>query len=471
MRTRICAILAAVAWAPATAAAQATRCNAINTDSTRQIMVKMPSGQYNTYLGGGVVVHCPAKKINLRADSMEQYGDDKRFYLVGHVYYQEPRFNLHSDFLNYFMADERVVATGNVDATMPSGSRLKGPVATYLRPIPKTRPLAQMTATGRPTITLVQQDSTGKPAPPMQVVANNVFMDGDSLVYAGGDVQIARQEFTAHGDSMFLDGRHEIMHLLRGPEIQGKKDAKPFTLVGTLIDLFSRNRKLRRVVAKGKAVANSQDLKLRADTIDLRLEQDVLDRAIAWGPGRASARSATDSLLADSIDVVMPGQRAREIHAIGHAYAESKPDTVKFRTKDMDWMKGDTIIAYFDTLPAKDTAKSPQIRRLVSIDSASAFYNMAPRDTSLCAPAVSYSVGQRIIATFKEDGGVKNVDVIGKSRGLLLEPTTDSTTTTLCGKPPAKKPPDKKAPAKPPGHPVPPPGADPIALPPAVPRP
>ncbi|MDE3128994.1 MAG: hypothetical protein KGL38_13375 [Gemmatimonadota bacterium] len=424
-RGALAALLVAVPAAVRAQGGSPVRCNAINTDSTRQVSIKSPTGKYDTYLGGGVIVRCPSRKIDLRADSMEQYGDQQRFYLVGHVYYQEPRFTLRSDFLNYFMNEERVLATGHVDATMPTGSRLVGPTATYLRPIPGRRPLAQMSADQRPTITLVQQDSAGRPMPPMEVVADHVFMNGDSLVYAGGKVVMTRQEFVANADSMFLDGRTEVMHLYRDPRIEGKSNTRPFTLVGLLIDLFSHDRKLRRVVARGKAVATSQDITLHSDTIDLRVNNDVLEEAVAWGPHRASAKSPTDSLLADSLDVLMPDQHVREIHALGKAYAERKPDSLKFRTKDMDWLRGDTVIAYFDSVPPRDTAKGPRIRRLVAIDSASSYYNMAPRDTTLCVPAVSYSKGQRIVVTFG-DKGVSNVDVAGKTMGLLAEPDTSA---------------------------------------------
>lgn len=439
MRWLIRAVPVAALLAPAVAPAQgtATRCNAINTDSTRQHSYKTGTGQYNNFFGAGVVVVCPAKQIHLRADSAEQYSDQKRFYLVGHVYYREPRFTLHSDFLNYYMNDERVIATGDVRATMPSGSKLRGPTATYLRPIPKTRPLAIMTATGRPTITLIQKDSLGHPSPPMDVIANHVYMQGDSLVYAGGAVQIKRNEFTAHSDSLYLDGRHHVLHLIGHPEIRGAQAKNPFTLVGTLIDLFSSNQKLRRVLAKGKGVATSKDLRLVADTIDLRVDNDLLQQAMAWGPGRASAKAPTDSLIADSIHVIMPRQEVREIHALGTAYAARKPDTVKFHTDKMDWLRGDTIFARFDTVPPKDTTHSPRLRRLVAIDSARAFYNLAPQDTTLCVPAVSYSVGDRITVAF-DTSGVERVDVVGKTVGVLAEP--DTTTRAQCAKPKPQKP-------------------------------
>ncbi len=69
-----------------------------------------------------------------------------------------------------------------------------------------------MTAIARPTITVVEKDSTGKPAPPLTVIADNVFMDGDSLIYGGGQVVITRPAdnlkdtaLTATGDSAFID--------------------------------------------------------------------------------------------------------------------------------------------------------------------------------------------------------------------------------------------------------------------------
>jgi hypothetical protein len=248
---------------------------------------------------------------------------------------------------------------------------------------------------------------------------------------------------------MFLDGHSNVLHLIGNPKIEGTKGTNPFTLVGTLLDLFSQNQKLTRVMARGQAVATSKDLTLRSDTIDFRVSNDVLERAMAWGSKtRAAARSPTDSMLADSIDVIMPHQRAREIHAIGHAYAESKPDTVKFHTKDMDWMRGDTILALFDTIPPKDTTQSPRIQRLISIDSAKAYYNMAPRDTTLCVPAINYSTGNRIVVSFG-DKGVEHVDVVGQTIGMLVEPN-DSIPENRCPKPPPKK--DGKAPP-PPTHP------------------
>jgi hypothetical protein len=425
-----CVILFA---APSPAAGQKTANQRCDVNGTGRNQIKLASGEYDTYWGGPATARCPSKKIIIKADSIEQHVDDKRIYLLGHVYYEEPRFNVHSDFLTYFQAEERIVAIGNVDAKMSNGSTLKGPNATYLRPM-EHRPLQKLTATARPTITLVDHDSAGKPTPPVTLIATTVVMEGDSLVYASGLVNMVRQDFTATGDSMFLDGNRETMHILRDPVIRGEKGRK-FTLTGILIDLFSKNKKLRRVVSKGKAVAVSQDLTLASDTIDLRVNEDVLERAMAWGPKRATAKSPTQNLLADSIDVLMPGQRVREIRAVRKAYAEAKPDSVRFRADsgDMDWLRGSTIIAYFDTVPPRDTTQSARIRQMVAIDTAAAYYHRPPSDSTCRKPIIVYTTGKRITANFNEQG-MDSVIVQTADQGVTAEPIcakTDSAAAKL----------------------------------------
>ena len=90
-----------------------------------------------------------------------------------------------------------MIAVGDVNARLPSGSTLVGPVAEYKRAIPRVRPRAQMIARLRPTITIVEKDSAGKPAPPTTVVSDSVFMDGDSLIYGSGQVVITRPQHHA----------------------------------------------------------------------------------------------------------------------------------------------------------------------------------------------------------------------------------------------------------------------------------
>ena len=412
---RIVAVLA-LGCAPL-AAQDMQRCNLVRTNTTTYSQSQTPSGQYNIFVGGGVRITCPASNLRLRSDSLESYGDHGRLFLFGNVEYEEPRLNLTSDYLTYYQLEERIIANGNVNARLPSGSTMRGPYAEYHRAM-QGRPATRLFANGRPAFTIVQKDSAGNPGEPLRVIANNVTMIGDSLVYAGGSVQATRPEVEARGDSMIVDSEAERMVIMRNPVIEGRRN-RPFTLVGERIELSSRNRKLDRVIALARARAVSQDLTITSDTIDLRFADDLMQRAIAWGPSRARANSPTQELLADSLDVRMPGQRMREVFAVRRAAAYGRPDTTRFRADTTDWLRGDTIIARFDSA-APDTG-SARLRELQARGSARAYYHLAPADTSLRRPAINYVTGREIHIGFRQQE-VATVRVFEQAAGVYLEP-------------------------------------------------
>jgi lipopolysaccharide export system protein LptA len=416
------------------------RCRFIfeNTPTTRVNGMKLPSGSYNNFIGGGVVARCPAQRIVLKADSLEHYGDEGRLYFVGHVDYVEPRLNLKSDQLTYFQREERLLATQNVTARLPTGSTLKGPQLEFFRAVPNVRPQQSATATGRPTIALIERDAQGRAQPPVNVTGNTVYLLGDSIVSAQGGVVVVRPSLTATGDSLYVDSGTGLLRIMRTPKIVGTK-GRPFTLVGETIDLLSKRRKLDRVLAKNDAEATSEDLNLKSDSIDFRVTDDLLQRAVAWGKGRARATSPTQTIVSDSIDVLMPAQRVREMHAVRAASAEGMPDTTKFRTTEKDRLTGDTIVAWFDTIPARDTASKPRIRELVATGHATSLQHLPPRDTSACVrlPAINYVRGRVITVTF-DSAKVQNVVVTDSlAGGVYVEPNADTTCTRLAKQPPA----------------------------------
>ena len=411
---------------------------AFNVKFDRISSVQLPSGQRNSFLGGNIVATCPSQRIVLKSDSLEQYGDEGRLFFIGHVDYREPRLTLTSDFLTYFQKDERLLAFLNVDAKLPSGTTLKGSSLEFFRAIPKVRPRQRGIAVGRPTISLVEKDAQGKVQDTVKVTGNNIWLEADSIVAAQGEVVVVRPQLTATGDSLFLDSGSGIARLMRKPRIVGTK-GRPFTMVGETIDLLSRRRKIERVLSKNAAETVSEDLKLNADTIDLRVTDDLLQRATAWGKSRARATSPSQTIIADSIDVVMPGQRMREMHAVRNAVAEGVPDTTTFRAKDKDRLTGDTIIAYFDTVPARDTAAKPRIRMLVAFGHATSLQHLAPRDTACRLPAINYVRGRQIVVTF-DSATVRNVEVKDKEQSasaVYIEPNADCATTARAGATPA----------------------------------
>ena len=426
------AFIASSVIAPALAAQRPTPCELVQQPMTRLSVDSLPGQGQVAFVGGGagsVIIKCPARGITLKGDSAERFADHDQ--LIGHAAYDEPRFHVTADFLNYFPADERVVGAGNVHARMANGSTLDGPQAEYRRAVPRVRPRAQMSAIARPTINIVEKDSTGKPQPPTVVVANTVFVDGDSasMIYGGGQVTITRPDMSASGDSAVIDEAKEFMHLMRAPKLTGKKD-RPFTLTGDLIDLYSKNRKLQRVIARAHAVAISDSMTLRSDTIDLRVANELLDHAYAWGASRATVVSPSQNMIADSLDIAMPGQRIQLVRAVNKAFAEGKPDTNRFVVSPpdtMDWLQGDTIVAHFDTLRApRDTSRNPQIEQLVALGNASSLYHMSPSDTSQRRAAVNYVIA-RIIRIDFDSQKVATVSTVDSVQGVFIEPRADST--------------------------------------------
>lgn len=438
---------------------QAGRFNSVAVDAAGQVR--------NSYVGGGFVARCAGQDVRLRADSAESYGASNVLYLIGNVRYSEPRVRVDANRMTYFQNDERLLMEGNVVAVLPTGTTMRGPQADYYRAVAGLRPRQRLVAPGRPTVTLVETDTVGKRGEPTRIVANLITMDGDSLVYATGSVEITRTDLEARGDSAFMDSGREFARLMRGPRIVGKQ-RRPFTLEGTVIDLHSRRRQLERVVSMRSARATSEDMRLDSDTIDMRMSADTADntveRVYVWGASRARAVSADRDILADSLDVRMPRQRLTAVHAIGDAFVQTAPDTLRIRNaQERDWMRGDTIIARFDTAappappappsqPAsraaadRDTASRPRLQRVEATVDARAFYQAASQRGADQPPSLCYSRGQQIVLTFANNEAQRVTVTRGDSTiadGVCLEPAVDS----LAGRPGARPAPPATAPA------------------------
>ena len=210
---------------------------------------------------------------------------------------------------------------------------------------------------------------------------------------------------------------------MREPMVKGL-GSRTFTLTGGVIDVYSKNRQLERVVATPNGHALSQDLELVADTVDLRIQANQLQRVMAWGKSRARAVSPEREITADSIDAIMPGQRVREVRALRKAYAESNPDSGVISTQ-RDWMRGDTIVARFDSLVGTDTASRPRVREIVAEGKAQSFYQMKNSKGPLTQPTVNYVRG-RIIDILFEDRKVSTVTVTDKATGVMIEPAVEA---------------------------------------------
>lgn len=457
---------------------------------TRTNLIKLPTGKYNAYIGGHAVGHCQGQDVTLQADSAEYYGDQRLLYLIGNVHYSEPRAKVDAQHMTYWMDEEHLRAEGSVFAVMTSGTTMRGPVADYYRAVVPIRTQPMLVATGRPIVDAVETDSlTGKASDTVHVVADRITSIADSLVYAGGDVHLTRPDLLATGDSAFVDQGTGLARLMIKPTVEARRD-RPFTLTGGVIDVYSQNRQVNRVVATPNGHATSQDLQLFADSVDMRVAANELQRAYAWGKTRARATSPDRDIIADSIDAVLPGQRLQQIRAVGTVYATSIPDTLTVHTRERDWIRGDTLIATFDTAatarptgrpgvatpstavataapvrtpartpvqdartatatPARDTAGRPVVKLVVARNRASALYHIKASNEKETRPGVNYVRGRVIDIAF-DSGAVSTVTVLDQAAGMYMEPadTTQAEPKTPKRSQPAPRPTPPRIPGR-----------------------
>ena len=466
-------------------------------DSTR-LTTTAPSadGPRNVFVGGRVLARCLNQDVQLLADSAEWYQQAQVLYLIGRVRYTEPRVRVSSDQMNYFQGDERLLAIGHVESTLPSGSVMRGDSATYYRAVRGFRPQAKLVMQNRPRLWLSQRDSAGKVTEPVQVTANQITTENDSLVYAGGKVEITRSDLDARSDSAFLDSGNELARLMIKPVIIGKGE-RGYTLRGRQVELYTRNRIVQRVLAQADARVTSDDLLLTGDTLDLRVDGNKAQAAYIWGKSRARAVSPDRDLIADSLAVRMPNQQAREVRAFRDAMATTIPDTATIRSGEKDWLKGDTIFAFFDStsrsrpvsapavpptantardravprgrqpaVPPRDSAvpppavtaqddpTKPRLTELQSIGHASARYQVAAQGSTRERPGINYSRGERITVTM-DSSGVSKVQIDERAVGIYLEPVIVAAPRTPADttQPPASAGPPSGAPATSPAAP------------------
>src|SRR6185312_2112988 len=153
-------------------------------------------------------------------------------------------------------------------------------------------------------------------------------------------------------------------------------------------------------------LATSDDMTLKADTIDLRVASQKLQRAYAWGKSRAHAHSKDQDITADSIDVLMPDQTLRTMRAIGAAIADSRPDSTKIISKKNDRLEGETIVAEFDSAAAGDSSRQAAIRQIfargTAANRAKSYYQIARNgEPANDRPNENYSLSDSILVTFR----------------------------------------------------------------------
>jgi hypothetical protein len=376
-------------------------------------------GTDNYFAAGNVQLSCRGSSVRMRSDSLASYAS-QIIEFIGHVRYEDSSMVMTADRGTYYRDGERWEARGNVVTKSTRGSTMRGPALDYFRTIPGQRELAEVFATGRPTIQYVPKDSTGKAQEPYVIVGDRVRMKGEDLLWAGGRVTIDRSDLAASADSMRLDtGAGQDGALIRDAVVRGLgKDS--FSLAGNRIDLKLANSELTYVQADGAGKATSAEWTLVADTIGLDINDRKLEQTVAWGKASRPHAVSTDyEILADSLALDTPDQQLTEARSFGNAWLASGQDSV---ASQRDWLRGDTVIARFARSDSSGKGRT-SVSRIDSRQAARSFYKV--KDAAHPGrPSLNYARGDRIVVTMRADstGGVERVEIQGKVDGVQLEP-------------------------------------------------
>ncbi len=311
---------------------------------------------------------------------------------------------------------------------------------------------AALDSASAPTDTLPPAPPPPPDTTPYNVVANRIFLEGNSYFLATGNVEIQRDSLQAYSDSAQYDQVAGRLVLNGRARVQGSS----YNLNAERINIAVPRGAIRDVHAIGEAVLVGQDLRLTAPTIYMFLRDGLLNRLVAIPLLRDStpvtpadsARAARPNavaekfhLTADSLQVDAPGQELKRIFATGSALGVSDardslntPSLPKIARHD--WVAGDTVIVTFVPVPQDSLDRNPRspsdsakarfrVDRLVASGDARSLYRLPPPDSAAppgeCPPAVHYVKGSRITIAMKQ-GEVDSMQVDGPTQGYHLEP-------------------------------------------------
>lgn len=449
--------------------------------------------------------------VRIRADSARFYDTRDYYELYGNVLYEDADRILRALRAQYYRSTGRLQAQQDIRLTRRSDNALiTGENLVYTQGGPADNGVLIVTG-GRPHAVLyttrdtvrggdVPDEPAGSPPAPWDIDADRIEMEGEDRFDASGDVEIRRDSLEAFADRAVYDtGVGQLTLLGRARMLDAG-----YALEGDTIDAVLPGDVIEEIVSRRRAVLTGEDLDVRAPLIRMLMSEGTLDRLVAVThtrddttatepaepegelagaplppvtdaallqaehPARPVARARDFVIVADSVDVRLPGEVLERLVAVGSAYGESAGRD-SLNVEDLpevarrDWIDGHTIEALFARVTSPDTpeaaaadtvtppgeppvtppepldpAEEPaaadttearyRLERLTASGSARSLYRMAARDTGAAAteqgphqPAIHYVVGDTIVLTL-EEGAIRTMDVVGQVRGVHWEP-------------------------------------------------
>ena len=462
----------------------------------------------------------------IQADSSVHYHGSALHQFYGNVKFVDQGREMTSQFAQFFARTGRLdardlsltrgAAEGVRIVTPGTGDTITGGELVLLQ-ANERRPEDQLTVRGgRPRAVFHTRGSTEptgdeKPSEdqdstPFEIVADLIYMEGESLMRARGRVAIERGDLQAFGDSTEFDQADGRLLLFRSARIlQDSLDVR-----GDTIEVLMPGDGIEELESRGNARLKASSVFIDGKVVHVFFEEDQPNRVIALRrptpvlevadtdeldgtgvaesgePGSRDADSVPDvsdeeepqvsdslppaelraegfAVTADSIDVRLPFGELERVFASGTARAISSARD-SLNAPDMppelgsDWLAADTVIATFlppdeaDSDVGKgDGGNDYRLDTLLGRVSAKTFYRIAPRDTVGIQPdeegrrplELNYTLGDEIKIFLNANAEVDSMNV-ENPKGAYFQPVR-----------PAPAPPDTTGPrpsGSPPGR-------------------
>jgi hypothetical protein len=425
----VAAALAVLAVVPA----QAQNCRIVQSGTTDVSNAGTP--QQLTYISFPVVECAGGRRIS--ADNAYLSEASGQLQLLGNVQFRDSARTLTATNAQYFSRMQRLSAQGRVVLVhRGTNSIIRSEQLEYIEATPERESLVQAMG-GRPRAVLRQAgapDSTTLDA--MQI---EIF--GETRMRGTGDALLTRDSLRAQGYVVEYDQAGRALHVTGlGTNVEVPR----YRLLGDSITaLLSEDEQIREVVARHGAALDAEEMDVEAPALRLFLENGGVSRMVAMNwPARAGGEPSTVRprvenaefrMIADSLDVLAPGQRIAEAVAVGDAWGEritpdtmrglvpeAEPDVQRFIAND--WMRGDTVRAFFADAVEGDTAGERVIERLLASGAAAqSLYRMRDENSPSARFSINYLIGTAIEVRFR-DGQVAEVSS-PDARGMFLQPS------------------------------------------------
>lgn len=432
--------------------------------------------------------------LRISADSAVFMHSTRQVSLFRNVLYADTTRSVVADRAQYNSAQRHLAAEGSVVLLdLATGSRIDSPTLDYFEAM-EGRPQSTVEIySGRPRTSVVREvvdeglprsDTTVVDADALTIVGEDAFHYRGNVVITGTDLH------ATSGFADFLQGGTRV-ELRTGARVTSEDVVLNGDTIVALQDTIAGE--LREVDARGSARLDSEEIDVEAPAIRTYFQEGAVNRLVALGRGgapgaaieQAYAFSEQFNLNADSIDALLPGQRIEEVTAVGNAYGErlaeddstriqvapgTPQDSAVARLLAHDWVRGDTIRAFFaDATPADSAGAATGL--VAAADTGAALPDSlapvlaghpaaTPADTTervleriiaLGAPAraanrmvnedrpdepagLSYITAQRITVEIR-DGAIDTVEAEGDVKGVYLQPPGNQGTVASGGRP------------------------------------